>query len=103
MVPGSDSSTVDALHRSLQQPVRRAVLAYLDVHGTATLDELAKHVAGRTDDDVDRLRIVLHHVHLPKLAALDGVDFDHRSGAVRYRESTATSRLLEQVRERGRA
>jgi len=75
---------------------RKRYVAYhlLDVGG-ADVQELAEHVAAREcdgtvtaapEDHAEAVRLDLYHNHLPKLDALDVVEYDRRSGAVRYRE-----------------
>lgn len=71
---------------SLAHPYRRHVLrALLDRESSTTLLALTWEVASRLDDTLqanvpspvlDRVRTRLHHVHLPKLAAADIVDYD---------------------------
>ncbi len=89
---------VDALHRCLEHPVRRAVLCALaeQTEEVTTLDALVDTLDETMAGGEDQLRIELHHVHLPKLCALDAVEFDYRSGAVRFHPESATSRFVEQ-------
>lgn len=84
---GHDVGTV-SLERALSllaDPVRRQALAVVRERETVTLRELTVTVTSRTagtvelDDDrsvLDRRRIRLHHVHLPKLAAAGLVTYD---------------------------
>ena len=65
---------------------RRAVLSVLaDRDGPVGLSDLARAVADLTGDDasdaVDRLRVSLHHQHLPKIAdaGLIAYDLDRKS------------------------
>lgn len=86
------SLSLDATLELLANHDRRRVLGYLmdDSDGTATVEELVDHVAEkraeRTDDalDTDQIETRLHHVHIPKLADAGVVEYDHRSGEVRY-------------------
>jgi hypothetical protein len=69
---------------------RRLVLDVLADRTTpVTLDRLAEAVVAHEDgldpdDDgtVERMRIDLHHRHLPKMAALDVIDYDPQSNRV---------------------
>jgi 8-oxo-dGTP pyrophosphatase MutT (NUDIX family) len=98
MTTGPNPRTRDVLHRCLEHPVRRAVLCALveRTDETTTLEALVDELAERTGLDANRLRIELHHVHLPKLSTLDAVEFDHRSGDVRFHPEFPTSRFVEQ-------
>lgn len=98
---GLDSPTIDAVYDVLRNRRRRYVLYYLGHHDSAELDALVGRIAewetekpaSRIPTDViEQLAADLHHVHLPKLAAERFVEYDRRSGAVRYR---ARSELLE--------
>lgn len=78
---------VDRAYRALTHPLRRAVLSLL--HGSAdpktTLDALSERIATQFEDASEaRIRSALHHVHLPKLRELGLVEYDERSGEVRY-------------------
>jgi len=60
---------------------RRAVLDSLDGQSTVELEPLARSVAasgdsGVTDDAVERLKWMLHHVHLPKMDDLGVLEYD---------------------------
>lgn len=70
----------------------RITLAYLYDHPTATVDELAAVIAGRTAAEDDRIahgsdyveaRISLHHSVLPRLDDHELVEFDPEDGLVR--------------------
>lgn len=83
-------SDVDDLFDALSNRRRRYVLSYLQNldDDAAELSELTAGVlargTGRTDDRGDEVATTLHHVHLPKLAKCGLVDYDSRSGTVRY-------------------
>jgi acetolactate synthase small subunit len=78
--------SMDALLDSLAHPYRRHVLrALVEREPSTTLLALSWEVTSRLDETVratvqrpvlDRVRARLHHVHLPKLAAVDVVDYD---------------------------
>ena len=79
---------LDATFALLSDARRRFVLAYLQDHRRATLDELADVVTGweesRRGDAIatpkkrDQIAVRLHHVGLPKLAAAGVIEYDHR-------------------------
>ena len=62
----------------IADPDTRAVLETLSETETVTVEGLAAELAenGRRK----RVRITLHHVHLPKLAAAGLIDFDAETG-----------------------
>ena len=71
----------DGLFALLTHRRRRRVLAVLrDAEEPLTLEEVAAELAGRWGDPerehLDRVRLSLHHWHLPKLAAAGAVDYD---------------------------
>ena len=94
----SDESRLDELYRALGHHRRRSLLRELhDCDGTLTIDELAERVAEREanrpsdgvpDDDLETVRLTLHHAHLPKLAAADVVDYDASIRTVEFRTLT---------------
>lgn len=67
---GTDRPPVDVALDLLRTPERRAVLAYLSIAGTSTLENLARYLAERPDvaeTDPENLQVSLYQVHLPKL------------------------------------
>jgi predicted transcriptional regulator len=83
---------VDETLAVLSDRYARYVLYYLAEHASASLDELAEVVAGweatdrdtiTTTDEYGRIRMRLYHVVLPKLDAVDYVDFDTSDVTVR--------------------
>lgn len=84
---------MSAVFRCLSHHQRRRVLYYLRDHGTATVEELARHlVSAETDEPpgeaasarCERVETALHHVHLPKLVDALIAEYDPRSETVRY-------------------
>lgn len=79
----------------LANPRSRYVAYHLLEAETAHLDELAEHVAAEEyeasppEDLTEAVRADLYHNHLPKLADVDGIEYDERSGAVRWRDPPA--------------
>ena len=79
------------VHRLLSSERRQILLGVLEGRQTTLdLDELARLVTEHEDGvdgtdptDVDRVAITLHHNHLPKLAELDLVRYDHRAERIR--------------------
>lgn len=98
MCSDTDPRTFDALHRCLEHPLRRAVLCALTEQSeeVTTLEALVESLEDRLACGKDRLRVELHHVHLPKLSTLDAVEFDYRSGDVRFYPESSVSQFVEQ-------
>lgn len=100
---GADPGETHPLDRSfdaLADGRRRALLRHLsETDGdAASFAELVDHVAGRgTAPDVDRVAASVFHVHLPKLAEADLVEYDDRNRTVRYRGDELVEAWLERV------
>lgn len=62
-----------------------------------SLDDLA--AACRTDDPAATTvtPVRLHHVTLPKLAAVDLVNYDHEAQIVEYRADSAVETLIDRL------
>ena len=86
--PESASGDRDELFEVLAHRQRRRVLGVLrSAEGSLTLTEAALELARRSDEPVseervDRIRVSLHHWHLPKLAEAGLVEFDPGRGEV---------------------
>lgn len=91
------------VHRILASERRRALLCVLeDRPELRSLEGLASTVAEYEDGlarsepaFVDRVTATLHHNHLPKLAAVGLVEYDHLAGRVRTND--AFDRFVERV------
>jgi hypothetical protein len=82
---GSSERSLDDEFEALAASRRRRALYVLSrTDDSTTLADLADAVASLPDDDGDPEEVAasLHHVHLPKLAALDVVDYDADDDAV---------------------
>ena len=69
----------DALLDAFADPRRRLVVEYVRDNGTATLSELAEHVADSESPDRPRVEAVeteLYHAHLPRLVDADLLAYD---------------------------
>jgi hypothetical protein len=96
--------SLDACLQLVADRHRRRVIHYLrhGTNGNTTFDDLVDQVHSRASDskngplqDRETLAIQLHHTHLPKLAAHGVVDFEHRSGAVRYHPDEQVETVLD--------
>lgn len=77
-------------HRILAAEYRRAVLEILaDREPPVTLDRLATAIAARSETaETDRVRLLLHHEHLPRLDDGDVLEYDADDRRVTgYRET----------------
>ena len=95
----TDESATDAVFDALADGQRRALLAYLLDASEATTEELAAVIEGqatgpRRGGDGSTPVVRLHHVHLPKLADADLVDYDQSSGLVEYVGGSEIEALL---------
>jgi len=69
--------SIDRAFELLSREHRRRVLYYLmDNEGAASIDDIAEHAAGASDDAADAAAVGLHHTHLPRLADAGVIDYD---------------------------
>lgn len=88
---------VDSVFAVLSNERRRRVLRHLfEPRSSATVTELVDRLVtaelnghDRPEELTERITISLHHIHLPKLAESNLVDFDHESGEVTLNEAAA--------------
>lgn len=86
---------------------RRRRFALYCLHGNETgvteFDDLAAYVTALEGDDGrtahhTAVRAELHEVHLPQLSGTDLVEYDERSGTIRYWERPSLTEWLEHAR-----
>lgn len=95
--PGASIDT-DAALELIARSQRRRLLAHLDdVAGPVDLDDLAVELGGQHDGSLERTRVSLHHVHLPKLADAGVVEYSREHGNV---ELTPVGEQLTALLER---
>ena len=84
---------LDDILGALADQDRRFVLYYLREKNEVDVEELARHVAAWkskkstadvTNDELQRVFLEFHHNHLEKLRDAECIEYDERSGAVRY-------------------
>lgn len=103
MEPESEPEAVelskDEIFYLLKNRRRRDIVRYLmDNDGTATLSELAEHIAA-WENDIDvqalnsgqrkRVYVALYQTHLPKLAENDIIEYERNRGDVELTENAA--------------
>jgi len=97
---------VDAVFDALADWRRREVVEYfLDTDGsTATIEELALFLAAYEPDGsgggsrpYDELVHALTQTHLPRLESTGVLDFDRRSGTVRYEGQATVEKWIEHI------
>jgi len=96
-----ERSTPARLFDLLADDRRRYVLDELRTASAdaVAVEDLVDHLLAfdRTATDPDRVRLALYHKTLPGLADAGVVDFDRRTGVVRYREHELVEDLLDAV------
>ncbi|WP_277555699.1 DUF7344 domain-containing protein [Halobaculum limi] len=102
------TDSLDACLHLVADRNRRRVIHHLrhEATGTLTVDELVDQFHSSGSDskdgppqDREELAIQLHHVHLPKLAEHGVVEFEHRSGAIRYHTDEQVEAVLDSLLE----
>ena len=91
------AGTIDDVCDALSHPVRRAILDALEGTEAVAVETIVAEINGSdtypsgNGDRVggaDRVEVVLHHRHLPKLAEADVIDYDPGTATV-ARDSNA--------------
>jgi hypothetical protein len=97
--PSGPTDGGDHLLRELVgSPQRREIVRYLaDSDGAATFDALVDALNDGSERRLTAIR--LHHVHLPKLAAAEAVDWETEAGVVRL--NPKARRTLDSVGDSG--
>ena len=87
---------------------RRRIIHHLrqEANGTTTFENLVDKLHGRAPNakngslqDREEFAIQFHHTHLPKLADHGVVDFEHRTGVVRYHPDEQVEAVLDSLPE----
>lgn len=103
------SERLDEIFDVLRSGRRRRLLYYLqDMEGTETTLERAVRAVDAFDFSIatrvdlprrQAIRLSLAHDHLPRLDAAGVLEYDHRSGNVRYEGHEELDRWLDHARE----
>jgi len=89
--------SLGSLFKVLSDPHRRSTIYYLSTMDgeTADLSSLVGALNERVATSLDRLEINLRHIHLPKLADYNLIEYDERSETIRYRDGERVETVLE--------
>lgn len=82
--PNTTTLTAAEYHDLMAAKRRRLAIDVLtDQTGPVDVEDLASEIAERTEElnadnptEIERVATTLHHVHLPKMAALDVLEYD---------------------------
>lgn len=107
-VSDGGESYLDRILGALSHPRRRLLLYYLQESGPVSIEDAAARIAawerGQPADEIpegvrETVLTSLYHGHVPKLTEQGIVDYDRRSGAIRFQEPPEElERLLELAR-----
>lgn len=94
--------TLDEAHQIVAHELRRKVMEVIQdgCRSHYTRSELVDALVDDVDVDERQLSILLHHVHLPRLAEHEIIEYDRVENDIRYRESPRVERLLDALGER---
>ncbi len=96
--PPKDTDNRTAAYDALACAYRHRIVEYLVTaeDGVAAVEELIAYLLSHDRVAADRRHVAvkLHHIALPKLAALGFIEYDDRNRTVRYRESPVLEREL---------
>lgn len=99
-----DPERIDRLLELLESKERRKVVEYFRSNGsdTETVDVLGACLArlmveadGSQEPSSEVTRTQLHHVHLPKMEEYGVVEYDSRSGHVRYHSDEQVEEIVQ--------
>lgn len=98
MSPGhSSDDPIDRFWETLSHPMRRATLQALKGTEKTTVETAASEIpstdayrtdGGRLPEESDRVEVMLHHHHLPKMANAGAIDYDRESGTIQTNSTT---------------
>lgn len=102
MAPEEENLCLTEILSILQSDLRRDVLTCLQNADNRTIstDELVEHLLERREmTERTDLAIRLHHIHLPKLAEANLIEFEPRQDILRYLPDTNIEYWLTMIRE----
>ena len=93
-----NASRINRLLETLASGPRRQLIRYFESVSqtdTDSIDAIVSHLDSRLPSrNPDGLKLALYHNHLPKLEEEGWVDYDARSGEIRYHGDGAAEPLL---------
>ena len=102
------TDSLDTVFGLLENAHRRYLLYYLFTmerdlaEFDVMMNAIRRYEVGNTDSDdpatPEQIRAELHHVHLPRLANADVIDYDRRQGTVRFTPTPALEEWAEYAR-----
>lgn len=99
---GFGSARLNRLLRAVADQRRRNVLYVLEDldSDVISLDDLADEVLANDleFDDIDRVRLLLHHRDIPKLSEAHLLEYDSRNKTIRCRFETEVEDFIDQIR-----
>lgn len=108
--PRDGGDPMGRIVRAVRHPTRRAILRALRGTDRTTVESLTRAVVatktrqsdgGDDRDELGQLEVVLHHHHLPQLAAAGVISYDPDSGEVETAaDADVAYDLVESLRER---
>lgn len=98
---GNAGIDTDDVLTAMSARYRRILLEYLltQPDDILEIDEAATYIATETESDTSEVYVTLFHHHAPLLRASGIVDFDRRSGVVRYDGSEQVTEMIEAIIE----
>jgi len=87
---------IDKAFCAFGHPIRRELLCLLDdsEDDTVEIDHVSNHVATMWDITTEQSKVELLHFHLPKLQAVGFIEYDKRSGIIRYQNNEFSEAIL---------
>lgn len=79
----TDSTALDTVFDALRNPYRRRILIELSDQGSRDGGAFSLEEFTTDDEDLEELRIVLYHSHLPKLATNSYIEWNPDMGQIR--------------------
>ena len=87
----------DKTFKALGHPIRRELMCLLDKSegDTVQINQVSNHLATTQDITTERAKMKLLHFHLPKLQEFGFIDYDTRSGTIRYQKHESMEEILD--------
>lgn len=100
----ADTTTLDTLLRVLSDPARRRILSKIREHDPRNRVEFTPEEFITPDDYRGHLRVELYHVHLPKLASEEFIDWNQETETItpgpNFEDIRPVLTLLEEHQEK---